>query len=134
MEALIMEIPNFTNKFISTEQKTHNENPVSAASEKIENAARAAKESMPNVSELKTLEAGGTIAHSKDGDVIELSANAQTAGHQTLTYSGNYTVEATNLLLRGDNDSKIREQTGISQQQLERIKQTLDNRSLYEVS
>ena len=140
-----MEISTLTNNVNTTnpqEIKKSAESPEPKAKEEKENTPDSVQNSTASVSELLTIESGGTVTHSIDGDTVELSANATaiTAGTQTsakidtadtdseteATTSENSSSRATTMVLQGYSDSRIKEETGISQQELDRIKQTLE--------
>jgi len=124
--------------------KTSQDNETaSKATQTGDNASKTVQDNTPPVSERMTIASGGTVTHSVDGDTVELSgqaisasASAQTsasASSSASTSADNSAVEeskAITMILQGSSDSKIKEQTGISQEEINKLKQSLDKASI----
>lgn len=152
----ISELTNNAHAIIAPEPKKPDENKVSDIKDENANTAVSGQETTPSVSEILTIQSGGTVTHSIDGDVVELSADAvntvavkssaeaggsakpsaetaettatATAVSESATDSEDSTTKAITMLLQGSSDSAIKEKTGISQQELDKLKQSFEKK------
>lgn len=120
---------------VSELAKSQNTNAVKTAN--VQSKEEPPKKEAAGNSAPKSMPEGGTITYSKDGDSFENKASAATTVTETANSAGasssqtsetdsesssNSTTEAANMLAQGYSDSKIKEKTGVSQQEIDNMR------------
>lgn len=110
-----------SNTNVSELVKNQNMNTVKTAN--VQSKEEPPKKEATGSSAPKSLPGGGTITYSKDGDSFENKTGAATTATETDSEStSNSTTEAANMLAQGYSDSKIKEKTGVSQQEIDNMR------------
>lgn len=101
--------------------KSQNTNTVKTAN--VQSKEEPPQKEATSTSAPKSLPEGGTITYSKDGDSFENKAGATTTAAETDSESTSIsTTEAASMLAQGYSDSKIKEKTGVSQQEIDNMR------------